>query len=518
MFKTKIRTLLLAVAAVCAMQGWAAAQNAGQRVMVQDIQFSGNTAISSDMLSEVVGTNRGKEMSLAELRALADSVSEYYRARGYFLAKAVLPEQDIVNGVVNLEILEGKPGKVEITGNNHYATSFLDSFFNRIRRQGVIRKNNLERALLIMNSLPGLKATSVLEAGDVKGTTDILVTVVEGKQTRGTLEADNFGSRFARVRAQAGVDFMNALNRGDVCSLSGLAGLSSDDLYYFNANCTVPVDANGTSLGFYGLSGDFGVGKEFTALDIQGSAYAMGMYATRILKIKQNGNIGGEIGLDIKNSEQDMLGINSSTDHIVSLRLGVKKNATDKEGRTYAGFTITQGLGEMLGGMENDDPKSSRAAGGADNSFTKLNIELARIQILTEKAFLIARLNGQLTNKSVVAGEQFSIGGADSVRGFSQSVYGGDKGFQISLEGRFASSKERLEKLQFAVFLESGHVSVKNPVLGQIDSKTITGAGLGLRAYPGNDLLIRADVGFPVGGKETGDDSVVPYLQIMKGY
>ena len=523
MLKNTIRSLIMALFLLMPM-GMAGrllasdSAGSGQRILVQDFRFSGNSAISAAALASVVESSKGKELSLAELQAVADKVSDYYRTNGYFLAKALLPEQDISGGVVNMEILEGKLGKVVINGNHHYSSYFLQQYFNRIRRQGVIKQDVLERALLLMNTLPNLKVTSVLQAGAEKGTTDIIVTVVEGKQTRSNLEMDNFGSRYSRVRAQAGVDFLNQLHRGDVLSLGGLTGVGSDKLYYFNLNTSIPIDANGTHIGFYGLSGDFGIGKEFAVLNIQGKASAYGLSFNRTISMKRKSSLVGEAGLDWKNSRQNILSTNSSNDNIVSLRLALKTNSSDARGKTFGGATIQQGLGHNLGGMETDDPRSSRASAGADNSFTKINLEFARVQSLSPQSFLLARFMVQITNKSLVAGEQMAIGGADSVRGYSQSEYSGDGGYQFSLEGRFAKSPEMLNKLQFAVFGDLGHISVKSPVLGQVRSKTLTGLGIGLRFYPGNDLFIRADVGFPAGGKVSGDKSALPYLQIYKTF
>ncbi|HPI78659.1 MAG TPA: POTRA domain-containing protein, partial [bacterium] len=380
-----------------------------EKVHVNGIKFSGNSIIGSADLERVAEKKRSGEMSLAEMRAIADSVAEYYRAQGYFLAKAVIPEQDIAGGIVNIEVLEGRLGKVEITGEVNYSEAYLQSFFNHIRKQGVIKKNNLERALLIMNSLPGLKVSSTLKAGKEKGTTDIVVSVEEGDRLIATIEMDNFGSRYARVRALAGLDFISPFNRGDACSLSGLTGISSDKLYYVTANCSIPVDANGTAIGFYGLTGDFGVGKEFAALNIQGEASAFGASVNRVLKINKNGSSVGEFGIDSKKSRQDVLGALSSEDSVVSLRLTMKSNVTDRSGRTFVGATVQHGLGDALGGMADDDPQSSRAAAGADNSFTKITFEAARAQYLSDKAFLLARMVAQSTTESLVAGEQFGI-------------------------------------------------------------------------------------------------------------
>ena len=516
MNKLILTTLTIILIASGGMPAQGQEADTGQRITVSDFAFTGNSVIDSRTLSRVVEPFAGADLTLDDLKGVADSVSAYYHSHGYFLAQTILPEQDIENGIVTLQVFEGKLGQIIITGDAGYSAGFLKSHFKHMYKEGVIKKGPMERALMIMNDLPGITVTSVLQSGQEQGATDVVVTVKKGRQFGNSISVDNFGSKFARVRAMAGFDILNQVGRGSVFSLNGVTGMNSDKLYYFNANYRIPLDANGTTLGLYGLAGDFGVGKEFAVLDIQGQASAMGVSVAWTTNKGERKNTVVELGLDARNSKQDILGATSSNDKIRTLRMDVRRKSQGSSGRTFSSFTATRGLGDMFGGMRDDSPLSSRSIAGADGSFTKFGFEYGRAMALNPKTIFITRMAGQYSLDDLVVGEQFSIGGPDSVRGYPQAEHLGDSGVMASLEARFGLSKERMDQFQIAAFYDIGRVSVKTPALGQAKSTTISGAGLGLRYNPGKGIFVRTDVGFPLGHEASSNKSATYYLQFMK--
>jgi hemolysin activation/secretion protein len=276
------------------------------------------------------------------------------------------------------------------------------------------------------------------------------------------------------------------------------------------------MGASGTRLHLYVLSGDFEVGREFSILNIEGEGTSYGVALTRPLYKSRAKNVTLELGLDAKDAEQRLLGAITSDDKIRSVRAGVHFNTVDRKGRTVASVFVHHGLGDAIGGMEDNEPLSSRV--GADGRFTKLTVEAARVRRFSAKSFLIVRASGQVTNRSLVVGEQIAIGGADSVRGYPQSEFLGDRGLQVSLEWRIAPRADKLDKLQFALFVDHGVVEVKNPVVGQNKSENITGVGFGIRANLGGDISVRADLGFSVGQNPSSGGSAIPYVQIIKRF
>ncbi len=196
--------------------------------------------------------------------------------------------------------------------------------------------------------------------------------------------------------------------------------------------------------------------------------------------------------------------------------------AVDLTGRTIVAFAVSQGLGDILGGMPDHSAISSRL--GADDRYTKFNLDILRLQRLYPfyrgDAIVSAILKGtgQWSINSLVANEQFGIGGAESVRGYPESEFLGDFGYSVTAELRVAPLVKR-DLLQLAFFIDNGGVYVRNPMPGQGQSHIITGAGTGIRLNLPYDINIRADVGFAIGPDKNSDGKkTVFYVQAVKRF
>lgn len=132
------------------------------RVLVQQVTFEGSEALSDEVLSKTAGPLEGKELSLGDLRKLAAAVAEEYHARGYFLAQVIVPEQNMQDGIVTLQILEGRLGEIVVTGNQHCSVNSIRKPFAALQRAKAIRQGALERALLVLDEYPGMEANAVL--------------------------------------------------------------------------------------------------------------------------------------------------------------------------------------------------------------------------------------------------------------------------------------------------------------------------------------------------------------------
>ncbi|MCM8763440.1 MAG: BamA/TamA family outer membrane protein, partial [Candidatus Omnitrophica bacterium] len=130
---------------------------------------------------------------------------------------------------------------------------------------------------------------------------------------------------------------------------------------------------------------------------------------------------------------------------------------------------------------------------------------------------------------NLVAAEQFSLGGPDSVRGYPLSEYLGDYGYNLSAELRVkpAFLKARIpftndvlsEIMQFAFFIDHGGIFLKRPSLGEAKNEYLTGAGFGFRFAFNKDFYVRVDCGFPIGEKEPSTDyNNTWYVQAVKHF
>jgi len=91
-----------------------------RKVLVKIIRLTGNIAIGTQELEPIVQLYVGKELDLSELEKLAQIITEEYQRRGYTFARAYVPEQEVNNGVVEIAVLEGRVGQIDVTGNKNY--------------------------------------------------------------------------------------------------------------------------------------------------------------------------------------------------------------------------------------------------------------------------------------------------------------------------------------------------------------------------------------------------------------
>lgn len=487
--------------------------------LVTKINITGNTVISSKDLAPIVKNYQGRVLTLSELQKVAALITEEYKKRGYILAKAYVPEQKLANCEAEIGILEGKIGEIIIQGDHkYYSAGFIKKHFDPLLKEQALNQDTMERAILILNEYPRLKVKTMLQAGKAPGSTDIAVEVENTLPVYLTLDYNNFGSKYiGRNRYGATLEVGNFIREGAILSLRGLTGDDPDDLWYGRASYTLPLNAIGTRAGIYYASGDLEVGREFAILDMKGKTESYGFYITHPFIKKRNMSLTAELDFDVKNAKQYIFDdLISSNDKICSVRGGVSFERTDTTGRTATALFITQGLGNILGAMENNYEYSSRY--GADNRFTKVNLDLIRLQRVLPYMFLILKGSGQWASDSLVAGEQFSIGGADSIRGYPESEYLGDSGYSATAEMRISPLSNK-ELMQLAFFIDTGGIVVKNPVPGQEKHHALTGGGAGLRFKLPYDFDIRADVGFPLSPTESSEKKdAILYLQAVKRF
>lgn len=502
-------------------------------VQVESIKITGNTLISLDELAPLVRPYIGKKLSVAELQEVADAITKAYRERG-FLAKAYIPEQTIKTGVVEVAVLEGKIGEIHIEGNEHYSTPFIKKHFFAAEREKGMKSSTLEKALLLLNDYPDLKARALLQEGKTPGTTDVVVDVEDKRPLHLSLDYNNFGSEsVSRNRYGLGLDFGNLLFEGSTLSLRGLVGSPIEGMAYGRAAYSVPINYRGTKLNLSYAQGDFDVGRELAILAIKMRVKSAGASLSHPFVKSRLSSLTGEFGFDAKNFKQSILGNVSSHDKIRLIRLGLTYDRIDATGRNFVSLYGSKGLGDRLGGMEEDDPFSSRFIAGADNDFLKWNLDLARFQRISRSFSLILRGAGQLSSESLVAGEQFSVGGPDSVRGYPIGEFLADGGYNVSSELRISPLPNK-ELFQLAAFYDRGGGRVQIPAPGLRRRQTLSGYGYGLRInFPyqlklknpdvdvsGVDVpyrfYLRADVGVPIDPPEasTGKDATY-YVQAV---
>src|SRR3990172_7865939 len=123
----------------------------GPKVYIKAFKIEGATIFDQANLNTVISSYQEKELTLSEINQAADAVTAVYRQRGYLIANAFIPAQDIKDGVVVIKVVEGTIGNITITGNENYTTEFIQGHIEKIKQDPSLKEQALTRALLLLN-------------------------------------------------------------------------------------------------------------------------------------------------------------------------------------------------------------------------------------------------------------------------------------------------------------------------------------------------------------------------------
>ncbi|MBI3272546.1 MAG: ShlB/FhaC/HecB family hemolysin secretion/activation protein [Planctomycetes bacterium] len=467
------------------------------KIRISKVNFSGNTAVKTEDLVRFLAPLLGRPFTMEGLQDLTERVTREYERRGFATARAYLPPQEIKDETLTIAILEGAIDEIIVEGNKHYSTEFLVGRLRRSVRKGVLSYPDLERAILLLNEFSDLRVSTLMEPGKTPGTTTLRVPVTDRLPLHVTFSYDNYGGHpLNEHKFGVDVDITNFLIPGSNFGFGGSTGEDPTTALNGDLSYTLPVGTAGATLTLQYNQGNFNINQEQAALNIVGDSRGGGVTFTYPLVKDRFTSITGYVGFNVADSQLFLENERVSFDRLRSLIQGASWSAIDGSGRTIASAEVGYGLGEVFGGMPDNDPNASRE--GGDNSFTRVHLNLIRIQQFSEDIYAIFKASGQGSTTPLVSGEQFQIGGNDSVRGYEAGEFSGDHGYNIGVEVRW-SPLEDGALLQVVSFLEYAQVFRQLASEEEEAREDLLGAGVGLRCDPSEDLSFHFDVGFPLG-------------------
>ncbi len=447
----------------------------GPRVQVTAFTLSGNAAIGTDELLPLLADLRGRAVSLGELQAGANRLTRLYRERGYPLARAYLPAQEIDHGVVRIAVLEGRYGQVQLQNHSRVGAAALAPLA-ALKPGSAVRGESLERSLLLLSDTPGVEVKSTLKPGTAVGATDLVVEVQPGPLVTGSVDADNYGNRFTGEYRLGGTLNLNSpLGLGDQLSLRALG--SDEDQHYYRAAYQLPLGAWATQLDVAYSDMDYDLAKDFGELDAHGNARISSAYVIQPLLRSRDFSLYAQLQFDDKRLKDDIDLFDAKSDkrsRVVSAALN--GNARDNLlGGGVSSFALAFSQGRL-----NIDGAANRAyddlGAGIQGNFNKLNPSLVRLQRLSERFSLYTQVQGQWSDANLDSSEKLSLGGAYGVRAYPQGESSGDQGWLANVELRYALAPA----WQLSTFVDHGEVRLNKDRWSDGENhRSLSAAGLG---------------------------------------
>lgn len=440
------------------------------RTQVSHFWFSGNSALSQEILSEAVAPWAGRSLNFGELIQAVEAVEARYKEAGFFLAQASLPPQKIHDGAIEIAISEGRLGETRLEGESRIAPDVLYGYLDRLPKGEALMLPTLERQILLINELSGSRASLDLQAGDKAGTTDVVLTQQLGDLLSGQIQANNHGSASTGERLYGiTLNTSSPFSLGERISANAQTS-ENGGLISYNLRGELPVGGDGWRLMASASRAEYFLGGAFTSLDASGTADSLRVGAGYPIIRSRNANLRIQAEVDHNKLVDKYQSTNTELDKQVrglTVTLsGDMQDAFMGGGTSRADFALRSGI-LSLGNTaaQNDAPPTGPEAAG---HFNKANITALRLQTITQNISLQAQLTWQLANKNLDSSEKFFMGGPTTLPGYAIGEFGGDSGFLGKLSLRW----QAMPAVSLTAFADYAHLRLAHKPLPTVTRNT----------------------------------------------
>jgi len=516
----------------------------GPRIVVKSFKLQGavdrpkrklTVAAAQKILDAARTTQPAQGYSINQLQQVADKVAVFYRDHGYILAQAFVPAQKITHGEVVVQVLEGKLAGVTVEGNKKYPAKTLTRPFAPLVGKP-LDKDTIESALLTLTNYPGVTAFGVLGAGHDVGTTNLTLRVQSEDRFHLENVIDNYGTQYAgEYREQVTLTINDPLHWADRLKLTGLYANTFDGAahgVYGGLDYEIPLFSPNDSLRVVHLTNQYNVGAaaaSVSSADSEGKTRVDELGYRHDFSRTRLGSASIGVAFNVKAATFEAPPTVIYDDNLTTARIDAQWERIDTRfrGVNRISLSYTHGFNNILGALGGYDPnepasglKTSRL--GASGEFNKVNLQLQRLQRITQYTSLVLRVDSQYTKDPLVSLEQFSMGGPDSVRAYPVAEALAEKGGVASLElssgppgfaGRHAFGNNTWGQiLQLSLFVDYANGRLNPPLASSQDGIVhLAGAGGAAQfSLPGR-LFARLDAATPLTDRDPSNHRRVQY-------
>ena len=441
-------------------------------------------------LQKILAGYSCRSVNVDELQTLASAVTDYARRRGFTVAQAVVPPQQIENGKLEIKVYVASYDKVELTRNeSEVADRVLQKYIAPLRSGETITDKKLESVLNNLNDLPGVLARGVLRPGSKPATTALEVEAIERKVWNNYLFVDNGGSKSSgRYRYGVHTELNNLGHIGDKLGVTGY--VSNKHTKNYGVNYELPVGSRGTRLG---------VGYSRTSYDLgtlgiwnpTGESEGISLYGMTPVYRDKSKKLTAIYGYDHRKINDDL--------NLDFAGLGLKIGTEKEADVLHAGVAFSEYLpnrytsGNLIYWYGDIDTEDTDAY--YDGAYHKLTADFSHVRYW-KLWNLRLETHAQLANRELDGSERFYLGGLSGVRAYPASETSGDTGYTATLELRRATG---IAGLEAAAFVDVGEVE---RFKGYGEHRKLAGWGLGLRYAKPGDWYAQFDYAWKIDGED----------------
>ncbi|MBI3186814.1 MAG: ShlB/FhaC/HecB family hemolysin secretion/activation protein [Gammaproteobacteria bacterium] len=452
-------------------------------------------------------------ITLGQIEAVADKITQFYRSRGFILAKAYIPEQEVREGIVSLTLLLGVLGDVVVQEKESsvYVSDDIRPVFNDLLARPVT-SSEIEEKLYLVNDFPGLAVVGYFEPGGQVGDTTLQLKISKEEPYSGMLRLDNHGSsQTGEYRLYGEVLFNNLAGISDQLNIGLLSAFSPDNANYGQIRYTASL----FSPRFYFSTGfstnqfvlGQGADESLNRLDLSGDTRSMDL--SLMYKIQRSRVFSHSVSLEgnnvVSELESGYVPLDGFLDDevdIVSIKYAF--DSLDEADKVLHQGEIMLRSGELFSQFDSGKETEFNILAADYTFFTFWTIPFTEVSTR-----LLSRASLQYTQESLSSIVQRSLAGPAQVKAFPINTFSADSALYIGVEWIF--DKPTLfdfhvygdaslnDLLQPYLFLDAAYGNQKSLVASEEDlTATLAGAGLGVRLNYQSDFSANFSLAYPV--------------------
>lgn len=461
-----------------------------------------------------------RKVTLKDIETILGRITQMYRDAGYFLSRAIAPKQSITAGLLQVRIIEGYVAHV--SGADAYrGRKAVDQYAGAILDEKPLRLATIERALLLINDLPGLSLDPLLKPIDERGDRYELLLGATYRPVELSAQFDNRGTpEVGRLQGFVSGALNAPFGYGERIEASFVTVPNqAHELLYGALSANLPVGARGVRFSLFTAFGAVDAGGSKADLDSNSRSEQViaRLWYPVIRTTNQSLWITGTF--DFRNFRETQFDLTVTRDRLRVLRAGAVYATRDRfKGESWYRLELSQGM-DMFLASESGSSKLSRPDGGGE--FTKITGDITRHQKVSDRLDLQLRLLGQWSADPLLSYEEFSVGGERVGRAYDFAEIAGEHGVAASAELRFTPSMawDWLQSYQVYGFYDIG--AVWNDVSGGANKhNTLSSLGFGLRFAPVENVRAEFEAAKPLTGEvETrGNDDWNVFFNLSLSY
>lgn len=474
---------LLAAAAVCR------AEEAGNQFDLLELRVKGSSLLERKVIEKTVYRFLGPKKSIDTVEQARTALEELYRSRGYQTVSVDIPEQNVVGGIVYLQVTEGQVSRLRVTDSRYFSLGAIKAKVPELAEGNVPNMPKMQEQLTALaGESQDRSVVPVLRAGETPGTLEVDLKVKDELPLHGKVEVNAHNSNnTSRLRTLVSMHYDNLWQKfHSVSFMYQTAPEKPEEVEVIVGSYVMPVFDNDKRLALYAVSSSSNSQVASAgALSVIGTGDIYGARLVSPLKTLKDYSHTATLGVDYKDFKEDLnlLGSDTLKTPISYLPFMAQYSGNLRDAESLLSFDV--GINFAVRGLGSDEQQFADKRFLSRSNFIYLTGGADYRHDLPWGMEVAGRFSGQISDSPLISNEQFAMGGAKTVRGYFESHALADDGVTASLEWYsprlVPDDWDEFDRMRALLFLDGGKGWIIDALPGNSNEMALASTGVGLR-------------------------------------